>query len=289
TGAANNPILNRNAAWNMEAWGESIVLNPAVTLNATFQLRGPAATTMTGQTLGKFDLELRKPGGSFTIANDYSNNQTDIFLYEGALTASGIALTVNAIDNENRNNNLSVDISGSAVNAGAHWRYSGGVSNRLLDATDAVITTQQFIAEGLAYHQVYISGISNLHGRFSNIAANRITFTQTNVSSAVGINGVNNQLDTVEYKGGGAIYGTGNTIGTLILFPGSRYTLTAGTNTTITESWFGSGTPRQLTEIVSSSPSAVATVTKADGAVGFDYVRLQRIAATGGAEFAAGS
>ncbi|WP_079716922.1 DUF7507 domain-containing protein [Parapedobacter luteus] len=288
TGAANNPILNRNAAWNMEAWGESIVLNPAVTLNATFQLRGAAATVMTGQTLGNFDLELRKPGGSFTIANDYSNNQTDIFLYEGALIASGIALTVNAIDNENRNNNA-VDISGSTVNLAGLWRYSGPTANRMLDVSDAVINTVQFIAQGFTYHQVNIGGTGQDHARFSDIVAGKITFTQTNVISGIGINGTNNQLDTVEYKGGGAIYGTGNTIGTLIFFPGSRYMLTSGTNTTVTNAWFGSGTPCQLTEIWSSNASAVATVIKASGAVDFDYVRLQAIAAVGGAEFAAGS
>src|SRR5690606_15981354 len=102
------------------------------------------------------------------------------------------------------------------------------------------------------------------------------------------INGTNNQLDTVEFKGGGRFYGTNNTVGTLIFFPGSRYTFNAGTNTTITGDWFGSGTPCKLTEIVSSSTTN-ATVTKTTGAVDFDYVRLQHMTATGGAEFAAGS
>src|SRR5690606_1119243 len=74
-----------------------------------------------------------------------------------------------------------------------------------------------------------------------------------------------------------------------IFFPGSRYVLTAGTNTTITNGWFGSGTPCQLTEIWSSSTSTNATVTKTDGTADFDYVRLRNITATGGAEFTAGA
>ncbi len=288
TGAANNPILNRNTAWNMEAWGESIVLNPAVTLNASIQLRGPEAATVTGQTLGNFDMELRKPGSSLTIANDYNNNQTDIYLYDGDLIAPDKVLTLNAINNDNRDNDIFVDISGSTLNLSSVWRYSGTTANRTLDATDAVINTVDFIARGFTYHQVNISGTAEDDARFSEITAGKITFTQTNVISAIGIDGTDNQIDTVEYKGGGRIYGTNNTIGTLIFFPGSRYVLTAGTNTIITNSWFGSGTPCQLTEIWSSS-TAPATVTKADGAVDFDYVRLQRITATGGAEFEAGA
>src|SRR5690606_25543190 len=118
--------------------------------------------------------------------------------------------------------------------------------------------------------------------------ANKVVFTDVAVASEVGINGANNQLDMVEFKGGGRIYGTNNTIGTLIFFPGSRYTFDAGTNTIITGNWFGSGTPCRLTEIVSST-TANATVTKSSGTVDFDYVRLQHIAATGGADFTAGS
>lgn len=288
TGAINNPILNRNAAWNMEGWGDSLILNAAVTLNAIIQLRGPESTTLTGQTLGNFDLELRKSGSSVTLANDFNNNQTDIYLYEGSLIASGRLLNVNSIDNESRDNNLSVDISGSTINARNFWRYSGTTTNRSLDATNAIIITPQFIAQGFNYYQVNISGTAETSARLTDISANKVTFTQTNVIAAIGINGASNQIDTVEFKGGGAIYGTGNTIGTLIFFPGSRYVFTAGTNTTITDGWFGSGTPCQLTEIVSSSSSANATVTMAAGAADFDYVRLQRMTATGGAEFATG-
>lgn len=288
TGAVNNPILNRDEDWNMEAWGESIVLNPAVTLNATFQLRGEETTVMTGQTLGNFDLELRKPEGVFTIADDFTNTETDIILYEGVFSASDIELSVRSIDNDNRDTDLSVDVSGSTLTFRSHWRYSGTTANRSLNAAGAVMNAYKFIAQGFAYHQVNVSGSGSDDARLTDITASKLTFTQTDVISAVGIDGTNNQLDTVEYKGGGQIYGTNNTIGTLIFFPGSRYVLTAGTNTTITDEWFGSGTPCQLTEIWSSSTSANATVTKADDTADFDYIRLRNITATGGAEFTAG-
>lgn len=286
-GAPNSPILSKAAAFNIEAWGESIVLNPGVAINAVIQLRGTEETVMTGETAGNFDLELRKPGGSFTIANDYSNSQTDIRLYEGSLIASDITLTVNSIDNEDRNTPLFVDISGSAINTGAHWRYSGGDSNRSLDATDAEIHTPLFIAQGMEYHEVYIGGTSSTQARFTDITASKVTFTNTSTSSTIGINGANNTLGTVEYMGSGGIYGTDNTIGTLIFFPGNTYIFNSGTNTIITENWYGSGTPCRLTEILSSSTSVNATVTKASGTVNFDYVRLSRMTATGGADFLA--
>ncbi len=70
-----------------------------------------------------------------------------------------------------------------------------------------------------------------------------------------------------------------------MFFPGNRYTLTSGTNTTITGEWYGSGTPCRLTEIVSSSTTSNATITKTSGDVSFDYVRLQRITGAGGANY----
>src|SRR5690606_20268557 len=272
----------------MEAWGERLVLNPATTLNTAIQFRGPALTTITGQALGNLDFELHKPSGQLVIGNDYTNNQTDILLYEGVLDAKNLALTVRSVDNDQRNNNLSIDISGSTINATGHWRYNGGTSNRSLNAAGSTISSDQFLVVGFVYDEVLINGTAAAHGAFSDVTANKVVFTDVAVASGVGINGANNQLDTVEFKGGGQIYGTNNTIGTLIFFPGSRYTFNAGTNTTVTGGWFGSGTPCRLTEIVSST-TANATVTKSSGIVDFDYVRLQNITATGGAAFATGT
>ena len=288
TGAANNPILNKAGAWNMEAWGESMVLNPSSTLNTIIQFRGTEETTITGQALGNLDFELRKTGGRLVFGNDYSNSQTDIFLYEGSLVANDVVLNIHAVDNNERNNNLSVDITGSTILTGNLWRYNGGSSNRSLAAAGSMINTRVFLADGFAYDQVSISGYWTQHSAFSSIAASKVVFTYTNVASDIGINGTNNQLDTVEFKGGGKIYGTNNTIGTLIFFPGSRYIFNSGTNTIITDSWFGSGTPCRLTEIMSSGATN-AIVTKATGNVNFDYVRFQQMTATGGAEFTAGS
>ena len=287
-GVPNNPILNKIGPWNVEAWGESMILNPSSTLNTIIQFRGTEETTITGQALGNLDFELRKPSGSLILANDYSNSQTDILLYEGSLEASDIILNLRSVDNDERNNNLAIDISGSMITASSYWRYNGGLSNRSLNAAGSTINTYQFFANGFAYDQLSINGDSATHGQFSNITATNVVFTDIAVASQIGINGTNNQLDTVEFKGGGRIYGTDNTIGTLIFFPGSRYTFDAGTNTTITGDWFGSGTPCRLTEIVSSTTTN-ATVTKSSGTVDFDYVRLQRITATGGADFTAGS
>src|SRR5690606_13235735 len=154
TGAANSPILNRDEAWNMEAWGESVVLNPASTLNTAIQFRGTAETTITVQALGDLDFELWKQAGSLTFANDYSNNQTDMLLYEGSLVAQNIVLNIRSLDNEERNNTLSIDISGSTIQAAAHWRYNGGVSNRSLNAAGSTIIANQLLVNGFSYDQI---------------------------------------------------------------------------------------------------------------------------------------
>src|SRR5690606_16980407 len=222
------------------------------------------------------------------FASDYTNTRTDVLLYEGEFVANDVVLNLRSVDNDERNNAISIDIAGSTINAAGHWRFNGGTSNRSLNAAGSTINTNQVLVNGFAYDQVSVGGNAANHGQLSNVTATKVVFTDPAVASQIGINGTNNQLDTVEFKGGGGIYGANNTIGTLIFFPGGRYTLTAGTNTTVTGDWFGSGTPCKLTEIVSSG-STNATVTKATGTVDFDYVRFQRITATGGAAFTAGS
>ncbi len=287
-GASNNPILTKASAWAMESWGNELVLNPTVTLNiSALQLKGSKATILSGQTLGDFDLDIKKPGGSLTIANDYSNKNTDFHLYEGDFNATGVTLNIASIDNNSRSAAMSVNIEGSTING--TWRFNGPVANHTLLASNSVINSPDvFLAEGFSYNIVNNGSATSTNINFNNTSIDKLTFTNPSSTSTTGINGNNNILGTVEYKGSGVINGTANQIDTLIFFPGSNYTLTNGTNNTITGEWFGSGTPCKPTEIKSNSASASASLTKTSGSVDFDYVRLTRIAATGGATFTAG-
>jgi hypothetical protein len=282
TGAANSPIWSKAASWTIEVWGNSIILNPAATFNTSpITLKGSNATTLQGTVLGNFDVTIDKTGGILTLLNNYSNTLTDLVLNAGTFHAPGRTLNVSSIDNGGLNNVSAIDISNATVTAATLWRYTGSAASHTLNATNSNITTATFNATGLVYNVVKVTGVLNTSAVFSNATIDSLHFTNTNAASAAGINGTSNTLNIVDYKGGGGIYGTGNTIDTLVFFPGNTYTLTAGTNTTITGEWYGSGTPCRATEIVSSSTTANATITHNGGAVAFDYIRLRRITAAG--------
>ncbi|NQX38988.1 gliding motility-associated C-terminal domain-containing protein [Pedobacter steynii] len=286
-GVLNDPVFSKSGAWTMECWGNSIVLNPASTLNiAPLLLKGSEATVMSGQSKGDFDLQINKPGGGLTLANDYDNINTDFYLVEGGFTAVGRVLNIRGIDNAGLDNNIALDISGSTISsATAGIRYNGGTTKRTLNAANSIINGN-LIANGFDYNIVNASGTASGNVTISNTNIKELNFTNPNTASTIGVNGANNTIGRLEYKGSGGIYGTGNKIDTLIFFPGNTYTITGGTNTTITKEWFGSGSPCKPTEIKSSNTTPV-TITKASGGVDFDYVRLQRVAATGGATFKA--
>lgn len=290
TGAANAPIWSQASSWSIEVWGDSIVLNPAATFNAAVVAKGTNAAFLKGSVLGNFDVYIDKPGSSFTMLNNYSNTATDFGLMNGALNASGLTLNISGVDNtfgSNAyiNNVFAVNISNSTINA-AGWRFIGNIANHTLNAANSAITTGIFYGNQ-SYDTVNVSGNLSTHAGINSATINRLIFTNTSTTSTVGINGAGNTLGYVEYKGSGGVYGTGNTINTLVFFPGKIYTFTAGTTTTITGNWFGSGTPCNLTEIVSSSASANATINKTGGAPEFDYMRLRRITATGSTPFVA--
>jgi hypothetical protein len=285
TGAVNNPIFNKAASFEWEVWGDSVVLNPATTLNISWMtIKGNNQTFLKGAApAGNFDIRIDKAGGSLTMLNDYSNSTSAIQLLNGAFIAAGRNLTIESMDNTSLANATSIDISNATINTG-YWRYDGVVTNHALNATNSVITSTQFLVNGLTYNKVNVTGNAITNTEINNIIIDSLNFTSTNPAAQAGIRGANNNLNIVEFKGGGGIYGTNNIIDTLIFFPGSTYTLNANTNTTITGEWYGSGTPCRPTEILSSSSSANATVTKNTGTVSFDYIRLRRITAAGAAQ-----
>jgi len=288
TGAANSPIWNKSASWNMEVWGDSVILNPSATFNvAVLTLKGPGATYMSGGApLGNFHVRIEKPGGSLTLLNNYSNAQTQFQFIDGAFNAPGKTLNVDNISNYGGANAFSVDISNATITTNG-WGFHGPVAAHNLNAVNSTITASLFIATGLTYNKVNVSGLASNSAQLSSTTIDSLIFTNTNTAAAVGINGASNTLNYVEYKGSGAIYGTGNTINTLVFFPGKIYTFTAGTTTNITNEWYASGTPCNLTEIRSSSTTANATINKTNGAPEFDYVRVRRITAAGSTPFVA--
>lgn len=280
TGAANAPVWSKSASWTMEVWGNNVILNSAATFNSVITLKGANAASLQGTVLGNFDVNIDKPGGSLTLLNNFNNIQTGFVVYNGAFIASGRTLNVEAIDNAALNNVTRIDISNSKITTSV-FRYTGTIANHTLNAANSSITTGIIYADGLQYDTVNVANTASDMARLNSTNIRRLTFTNPSTSSAIGINGNNNTFNRVEYKGSGGIYGTGNVMDTLIFFPGNTYTLNAGSNTTINDAWYGSGTPCRATEIISSSTSANATITKNSGDVNFDYVRLRRVTAAG--------
>jgi hypothetical protein len=283
--SANSPIWNKAAAWNVEVWGDTVKLNPAATFTVSpLTFKGNNNTVLSGSALGNFDMRVSKVGGTLRLLNNYSNILTDIYVNDGTLNLSGRTVSIASINNEGLANAMGINISNASIFLDSVWRYNGVATAHTLTADSSAISAESFLATGLTYDKVNVGDILTTSAVFSNTTISQLTFTNANTASQIGINGTNNTIGTLDYKGSGGIYGTGNTINTLIFFPGNTYTITSGTNTTITGDWYGSGTPCRLTEILSSSTTANATITKTSGSVEFDYVRLRRITAAGAAQ-----
>ena len=283
--ATNNPIWNKATAWNVEVWGDTVKLNPAATFTVSpLTFKGNNTAVVSGSALGNFDIRVSKVGGTLRFLNNYSNILTDIYVNDGTLNLSGRTISLSSISNEGLANAMGININNASIFLDSVWRYNGVATAHTLTADSSTISTESFLATGLTYDKVNVGDILTTSAVFSNTTISQLIFTNANTASQIGINGTNNTIGTLDYKGSGGIYGTGNTINTLIFFPGNTYTLTSGTNTTITGDWYGSGTPCRLTEILSSSTTANAIVTKTNGSVGFDYVRLRRITAAGAAQ-----
>jgi gliding motility-associated-like protein/uncharacterized repeat protein (TIGR01451 family) len=283
-GATFAPVFNKNAALGLEIWG-NLIMNPAVRMNALLAFTGATNSTITpnGSTLGDLDINVLKPTGStLTFAGNFSNGLTRIELRSGGLDVSGRTLVLNSLVDVAVPTPTSLNITNANINAA--WQYQGAAKS--LQAAGSVVTGSWFSVNGGTYNQVNVTTYVASQMAIVNTTIADLLFSNPNATSGAFIQG-NNTIGRLEFKGKGYIGGTGNTIGTLIFSPGMTYTFLAGSNTTITSAWFGSGTPCNPTQIVSSS-TTTATVTKTSGTVDFDYVRLNYITAAGVTPFKAG-
>jgi hypothetical protein len=258
------------------------VMNPTVSMTGRMNFVGTANSTITsnGASLGNFDIViLKSAGGSITLTDNYSNSLTEIEIRSGGLNMSGRTVTVQWLTDVDIATASSLNITNTLFNGG--WHYRGGA--RTLQAAGSVLNASIFRSNGHTYNVVNATAAADNYFSIVNTTLDTLVFTDPSTTSQAWLGGTNT-INYMEFKGKGAITGTGNTIDTLVFFPGNTYTLTAGTNTTITGGWFGSGTPCKPTEIVSSSTSANATVTQTSGTVEFDYIRLRRITAAGAAQ-----
>ncbi|MBV8255945.1 MAG: Ig-like domain-containing protein, partial [Chitinophaga sp.] len=286
TGASFNPVFDHDATLTLEVWG-NLQMNPSVTMNTVLTFEGASNNTITtnGSNTGKFSIYVVKPGISnvLRIMDDFSNPNTRITLKSGGLDLSGINVQVNIITDDTTALATSMNITNARI--ATNWTYFG--ANKNLQASGSTLTVPYFIVNGGAYNRVdvttYVGGQMNI----SKTTIEDLVFSNTNATTGAFIGG-NNQINRLEFKSRGTIGGPSNTIGTLIFTPGKVYTFAAGSNTTITNDWFGSGTPCNLTEFISASSTVNATITKTGSNISFDYVRVKGITAAGTTPFAAG-
>jgi gliding motility-associated-like protein len=280
TGATFAPVFNKASnSLILEVWG-NLVLNNTVAINAQLYLVGTTNSTFTsnGNTSGNLDMFVNKSAGySLRFTDNFSNPQTRIDLRSGGLDLSDRTIALDAISDGNQNGTTTMNITNATLNINA-WEYQG--ANKSLQASGSFINTAGYFAADDAAYNIVHTGVTNVNYiRVVSISAKEFIFTNPVTTSAAQIQG-GNTIGKLEFKGKGTINGTGNTIDTLIFSPGKVYNFLAGSNTTITKEWFGSGTPCNLTEI-SSLTAAPFTVTKAGGQIVFDYVRLRNITAAG--------
>ena len=278
-GATNSPIFNESATFNMEIWGD-LEMNPAVQMNAQAVFVGSANATLTtnGSTSGNFDITIDKPNASVSLAlnDNLINANTDIILQRGALNAASRTINIASFSDigTSNANPTSVDISNS--NFTGSWNYMG--SNKSVNATNSTIIASQIFTNGGTYNKVDMVNGNTARISVSGTIFDSLVFSASTIGSAATLGG-NNTIGTLEFKARAAINGTGNNIGTMIFAPGRQYTFANGTNTTITNAWYGSGTPCGLTDI--SAATGTATVTVNGSSVDLDYIRLTNITAAG--------
>ncbi|RYY56569.1 MAG: T9SS type A sorting domain-containing protein [Chitinophagaceae bacterium] len=282
TDAANNPVWSRTGSWTTEAWGDSIILNPSATFNiGSFTLRDSTDTFLRNTVAGNFDWVINKAGGGLTLLDNYSNPLTDILLVNGELNMPGKSVNINSIDNSGLSNASGIDITNAVVTTATRWRYSGDTTSHALRAEGSSITANDFNTLGFAYNRVSISGPAASSATIGNTRIDSLVFTNTAAGVYAGIFGDNNRVNYLEYKGSGGIIGSGNSVGTMVFFPGKNYRLPSFSNLAITDKWFASGTPCNPVRIESSSTAGNAIVTLLGGRPEFDYVSVQNITAAG--------
>ena len=277
TGATNNPTLNESASFNMEIWG-NLVMNPAVTMNANLNFMGSTNSTINvnGSNKGDFDFTINKNGGGIKLGlnDNLINSKTNIVLQRGSLDMANRTISILGFTDlgAGSSNPTAVDITNTNYTGG--WIYTG--SNKSVAAANSTITSSfDLFVSGGTYNKVEMKNGNSARQGINNTTFESLVFSATGAST--GTIGANNNIKTLEFKARGNILGN-NTIGTMIFAPGSQYTFGNGTNTTITDAWYGSGTPCNPNDITSATG---ATVTANGAAVNLDYIRFARLTAAG--------
>jgi hypothetical protein len=307
TGVNNNPTFYGDYSNTLKIYG-SLTLAQGVNFNFTGGLLFEATTagqtiTTAGSTINT-SIVFNGIGGSWTLQDNLSCNYW-IYLNNGTLNTNNKtvnAYALNSITNSARGLNLGSSIINLSFN-GLIWKINP--TGMVLNAGTSIIKgigasggQQDFLGGGFTYNNIFFVG-SALGKIVDNNTINDLSFSSDGFIQGGQFHDITfsgnatmyytNTCNTVTIAKDATIYGS-NTFYFLKLSPGYTYTFNAGETQTLLPGGniCAEGTGSLPIRIESSLPGVPTTISKPDGGVCWDYVRISDVKAIGGAGFNAG-
>jgi len=307
TGVTNTPTLYGDFPNTLKIYG-SLTLASAMTLNFTgnlvFGATTPGQTITTAGIVINTSLTFDGIGGSWSL-QDALNSNYWVYLNNGTLNTNNKTVNVYAFNSTtatNRTLNMGSSVFNLAFN-GLIWdinptgmTINAGTST--INGTGASGGEQDFNGGGFTYNNIFFIG-SALGKIVDNNNINDVSFASDGFIQGGNFHDVtfsgnavlynDNICNNVTIAKNGDILGS-NTFNNLKFTPGYTYTLTAGETQTIIQGGniCAQGTGALPIRIQSSNVGVPSTISKTNGTICWDYVRLSDITAIGGATFNAG-
>jgi hypothetical protein len=310
TGVTFNPTLTSSSASNVLSISGSLIFVSGMTL--TFN--GPInfAATTTGKTIttaGKIIpgvLNFNGVGGGWTLQDALTNSgaHPSLNLYYGSLNTNGQTVTTSSFYSYccGTGGTRSLTMGASVFNTNVGWYVT--TADMTLNSGSSVINISSnnpnFRGGGFTYNTLNFNGTNGPIQDGGNTFNGNVTFSGTGSISSnntfnanVSFLGTgNSSIDNNNtfngntlFSGTGAITGN-NSFNNLNFTPGYTYTLTAGKTQTLTGTLTANGTCGAFITLKSST-AAPTIISDAAGTVSANYVYLNSITATGGANFTA--
>ncbi|RPD39634.1 Calx-beta domain-containing protein [Chitinophaga barathri] len=289
TNVANSPIFSTNG-YPMEIWG-SVELDPTLTLQAVstqyvrdfITIKGSEATTFTakGCKLGNplFNIDKTGPNGGVTLTDNIAFPACSLRVASGKLLMPG--RTVNIAEFRSQTNTVrTIDFSNATITVDG-WALDERNVTSLNNGAGSFITAKTyFTANGLTYPKVHCDAIQNTVNIYDNTTIGELVFTNTSPSTLlIALNG-NNNIGTLDIRGGRVHIRGFNTINNLLLTP-SRIYYFRGTQTITGLMRFNNPACNGLGEIRDFEGTGATLNFGPSSTRDFDNVYLQNITATG--------
>ncbi|NCA86880.1 MAG: hypothetical protein EOM83_15155, partial [Clostridia bacterium] len=274
TGVSNNPTFQGSGSQNLNIYGSlafSENMNFAYGIHLYFMATSGSKTISTAGKAIKYSVF--DGSGSWTLLDGLNAGGNTISFVKGTLITDDHPITAQSLYlSSGEIRSLSLGASIITLSGSSYSTLYMNCSNLIFNAGTSLIE------------------FSGSNGGMYVYGAN-LTFYDVLFSSPSGVSEINqyaasqvHTFNSLTFNGNATIYNS-NTIGTLTLSPGKKYTIGNGKTQTILNDLVANGNAAAM--IYLTSDWGQATLFKESGAVIVDYVSLQGINATGGATFTA--